>query len=65
MSIQDKVNFNRGLWANHGPKYFKVTNKGFCGLGIRSFLKERNTNGFHFISDYKVGKRLFKSIDSN
>jgi len=55
---------NKGFWLNYGPKYFKITNKGYCGLGIKAFMKERFTNGFKFIQNDQLAQRIFKKVDN-
>lgn len=54
---------NRGLWTNYGPKYLKATNQGYCGLGVKAFLKERPHNGFKFIQNHDLERKLFRRVD--
>ena len=41
----------------------KSTSKGFCGVGIKAFMKERAVNGFELINNKVLEKKLFKTID--
>ena len=64
-TLKDSLFINKGLWCSFGPKYLKATNQGFCGQGIKGFLKERSGNGFKFINDQGLEQKLFKYIDPN
>ena len=66
MKSAEELTFtNKGFWRSHGQKYLKLSNKGFCGLGIKSFLKERPNNGFKFIDDRKLESKLYHQVDNN
>jgi len=64
-ALRGRVSVNKGLWAHHGPRYLKVSNKGFAGFGVKAFMKERPTNGFEFIENAgALEARLFSHVES-
>jgi hypothetical protein len=62
-TLRTALFLNRGLWTNYGPKYLKATNQGYCGLGMKAFLKERPHNGFKFIDNQELERKLFRHVD--
>lgn len=57
---------NKGLWRKYGPRYFKVTNKGFSGFGLKAFLKERACNAFELIKNAEaLEQRLFTQVEAH
>ena len=62
-SLRAALFLNRGLWTNYGPRYLRATSQGYCGLGVKAFLKERPHNGFKFIKNPDLERKLFRHVD--
>jgi len=62
--LRTKISANRGLWANYGPRFLKSSNQGYAGFGIKSFMKERPSNGFRFIENAgALETKLFSHVE--
>lgn len=67
-SLADSLYLNKGLWQSYGTKFYKICSNGYCGLGVKAFMKERNHqaekhyNGFKFIKNHAIEEKLFKTL---
>ena len=62
--VSNRLMFNRGLWKKYGNKFLQSTGSGFTGFGVKAFLKERNHNGFKYISK-QLDKKLFTQVETD